>query len=126
MDPLIVLYQDGFARHGYMENDIWKTTKDYSESTLQQFEVEVLKPYVKKKRRIGGKNIKLQPLAHIRSQLKDSIATLVDAFRDHFRPPELAEDGFVYYATDSILDEDLNVWLVNAYNETKLPGMSRF
>jgi len=124
MDPLIVLYQDGYARHGYSDSNLFKTTKDYYEAPLPRFEEEMLRPYVRGRgRRKFNKDIQKQPLAHIRSQLKESIATLVDAFRSPttFQPSKLAEDGFAYYVTDSYLDEDLNIWLAKAYNETKIP-----
>lgn len=123
MDPLIVLYQDGFARYGYKDSNVAKTTQDFLESTLPDFERKILLPYVKKNSRL--KRAIKHPLNHIQNQMKESVATLVDAFRGQaFKrgDPLAAEDGFEYFAIDYILDDNLDVWMVNAYNETKLPG----
>jgi hypothetical protein len=52
--------------------------------------------------------------------MKDSIATIVDAFRDQvFHRPKRSqsEDGYEVFATDFIVDNDLNVWLQRVYTD---------
>jgi hypothetical protein len=123
MDPLIVMYQDGYVRYGYRESDMAKTTKDRLESTLSEFEEMVLLPFVKKDSQL--RRYIQNPLNHIQNQMKDAVATFVDTFKDQafqVGNPLGAEDGFEYYAMDFILDDNLDVWMVKAYNETKLPG----
>lgn len=117
------MYQNGYVRHGYREWNMAKTTRDLLETTLPEFEETVLLPFVKKDSQLR-RYIK-HPLLHIQNQMKESIATFVDAFRDQaFKvgKPLGAEDGFEYYAMDFILDDNLDVWMAEAYNETKLPG----
>lgn len=127
MNPLIVMYQDGYVRHGYRELKMAKTTRDLLETTLSEFEETVLNPLVKNDHQLR-RYIK-HPLNHIQNQMKESIAIFVDAFKEQaFKvgKPLGAEDGFEYYAMDFILDGNLDVWLVKAYNETKLPGKGIF
>jgi hypothetical protein len=91
------VYQDGYVRYGYREKDMAKTTKDRLESTFSEFEEWALLPFVKKNSQLR-RQIK-HPLNHIQNQMKESIATFVDAFKSqafNVDNPVGAEDGFEY------------------------------
>lgn len=123
MDPLVVLYMDGFARYGYMEEFMSKPTRDRYDSTFQELDEQLLRPYVKTKSRL--KRAIKYPMNHIRMQNKELVASLVDAFGKFFNgmEPTEAEDGFKYFAVDLTIDENLDVWLHETHSEPKLPGM---
>lgn len=99
-----------------------KPTRDQYDSTFQELDEQVLRPYVKTKSRL--KRAIKYPMNHLRMQSKDLVATLVDAFGKFFNgmEPTKAEDGFKYFAMDLTIDENLDVWLHETYKEAKLPG----
>jgi hypothetical protein len=124
VDPLIVLYQDGFIRIGYPSVDLLQIHGDDQVVDFETFD-NYLQSQVRranrKFRRRSYPSIMIQdPLTHIRNQMKDSIATIVDAFRDHvFHKPtrSQSEDGYEVFAADFVVDNDLNVWLQRVYTD---------
>lgn len=57
------------------------------------------------------------PVSHVRNQFKESIAMLVDAFKEEtFKTgqPLSAEDAYGFFGADCVLDNDLDVWMIEA------------
>mmetsp|Transcript_42980 Transcript_42980/g.48802 ORF Transcript_42980/g.48802 Transcript_42980/m.48802 type:complete len:577 (+) Transcript_42980:73-1803(+) len=139
LDPLIVLYQDGYVRIGngeYDENDFSDNRKhltthtflgEEGKATYPQLNDRILQhveehPHLKEK-------IK-DPVTHVRNQFKESIGMLVDAFRGdtfvrdpppYFEKSNLAaEDSFEFYGADCVIDNELDVWMIEAQDDTGL------
>ena len=124
LDPLIVMYQDGYTRIGnaeYDEKDFDNTRNhltthtglgEEGKATHAQFCEHIIKhaknsPHLRHLR---------DPVNHVRNQFKDSLAEFVAAFKEFSFEPGLrqlsAENGFGFYGADFILDNDLDVWLI--------------
>jgi hypothetical protein len=115
LDPLIVFYMDGFVRiagggnstngedsTAFSEHAPWPKLEDY---LLAQI------------RRLGNPITIVDPVNHVRSQLKESLSQLVDAFKEQtFATGGImsAEDSFELYTADYMLDMDLDIWLMKA------------
>ena len=124
---------DGYARIGnanYDESDFSNTRNHLTTHTFlgtegkaswQQFAQRVLQQYNSDsalQKRIQD------PISHVRNQLKESIAQLTDAFRNKTFSAESmsTEDCFELYGADFILDNDLDVWLIEAQDDTGMDG----
>jgi hypothetical protein len=67
--------------------------------------------------RLGNPNANLDPVAHVRSQMKESLSQLIDAFKEKtFATGGImsAEDSFELYTADYMVDTDLDIWLMKA------------
>lgn len=128
MDPLLVFYQDGFARIGYDQTHPLDLKVNEQPADFDSFE-EYLRDYAKlNKRKLRNTLMNDQdPVVHVRNQFKESIATIVDAFHDQtfFMPPtsekgarKTAEDGYEVFAADFIIDKDLDVYLTNVLSDS--------
>lgn len=112
LDPLLVFYMDGFVRIGN------------SNSTNGEYNLGEMAPWPKfehglwqQVRRLGNPNPVVNPINHVRSQLKESLSQLIDAFKEKtFATGGImsAEDAFELYTADYLLDTDLDVWLMKA------------
>lgn len=125
VDPLIVLYQDGYARIGngvYTEDDFSNTVSHLTTHTRLGEEgkadydafVELVKQHHKSSPDLG--HIR-DPVMHVKNQFKDSLSEFIVAFKDSSFSPtkkELigAENVFGFYGADFIVDKDLDVWLI--------------
>lgn len=125
LDPLVVMYQDGYVRIGNSEyteesfdNTVGHLTThtglgEEGKATFSQFEQHLWDHY-KASPHLHGKI--RDPVKHVRNQFKDSLAEMVDAFKDISFGAGLkelsAENGFGFYGADFILDNDLDVWLI--------------
>eukprot|EP00548_Thalassiothrix_antarctica_P014582 CAMPEP_0194177090 /NCGR_PEP_ID=MMETSP0154-20130528/10942_1 /TAXON_ID=1049557 /ORGANISM="Thalassiothrix antarctica, Strain L6-D1" /LENGTH=536 /DNA_ID=CAMNT_0038891571 /DNA_START=87 /DNA_END=1694 /DNA_ORIENTATION=+ len=129
IDPLIVLYHDGYVRVGnskYDESD-WSSTKqhltthtylaDEDKGTIQNLK-DLVREHYNNNIKTLEKKIKLDPFEHIRNQFKQSIAETVGAFyydtfgqsKKKYKP----QNGFGMYGADFVLDNDLDVWYVES------------
>jgi hypothetical protein len=125
VDPLIVLYHDGYSRIGngdYSENDFKDTTSHLTthtglgeeiKDTFQEFEKRLLQHYR------SSPNLRhiRDPVQHVRNQFKDSLGEFIDAFKDlSFTHPGkdvmTSENAYGFYGADFILDKDLDVWFL--------------
>lgn len=65
------------------------------------------------------------PVSHVRNQFKESIGMLVDAFKGKtFKTgkPLAAEDAFEFYGADCVIDNDLDLWMIEAQDDTGMDG----
>ena len=65
------------------------------------------------------------PISHVRNQFKESIGMLVDAFKDKTfltGPPLGSEDAFEFYGADFVIDNDLDLWMIEAQDDTGIDG----
>ena len=117
------MYQDGFVHIGYNIEDIGHIKKDDDVVSFDAFE-DYLQAYTKKNRRLRNKF--QDPVVHVRNQFKESLAVVIDAFRDHtfHKPDGAAEDGYSIMASDFVVDEDLNVWLMNTETSSHASDIS--
>jgi Tubulin-tyrosine ligase family len=113
LDPLIVLYMDGYVRIGNATHD--------EKASFAHFG-EILKQH-------HGADTELQkrivdPITHVRNQCKESLSLLVDAFKNKTfqRGTLTSEDAFELYSADYIVDNDLNIWLLVAHEDTDMDG----
>jgi hypothetical protein len=120
MDPLLVLYQDGYARVGYSQTKPSFLMPDQLELKFDDFE-EFLEDYVKSNRKL--RRLYDEPVHHVRSQFKEAIAEFVDMFKDTtFRPSHKTEDGYEVYAFDFTLDRNLDAWFLGTHADGSAPG----
>ena len=124
LDPLIVLYQDGYTRIGnsvYREDNFDNTVShltthtglgEEGKATFDEFSNRLVEHH-KSSRELG--HIR-DPVQHVKNQFKHSLAEFIAAFKElSFSPSKdqlSAENGFGFYGADFILDNDLDVWLI--------------
>jgi hypothetical protein len=136
LDPLIVLYHDGYVRIGnseYSETDFSDTTAHLtthtglgaeSKATMAEFEDALNQLYNQQQ---SAKNTRISlpdgmtPMTHVRSQFKHALAEMVVAFKgESFEKPDgdllSADNGFNFYCADYILDNDLDAWFIEPQN----------
>ena len=120
IDPLLVLYHDGYTRIGnsaYDESDFSDTRKhltthtklaEEGKATFDEFE-----QHVRQHNRDAELGIS-DPVSHVRSQFKEAIGETVAAFKSRsFTTKKMAEEnGIAFYGADFILDQDLDVYLL--------------
>ena len=137
LDPLIVLYHDGYVRVGnsdYSEASFEDTTSHLTshtglgaetKATFAEFE-EVLNQQhransVKPSSRSFPNNNSLKPVEHVRNQFKHALGEMIEIMRDESfvvpdykaRDPNMkSENAFQFYCADFILDKDLDVWFI--------------
>ena len=133
VDPLIVLFEDGYVRAGATSYDeqswnstgqhltnhnfrgedldvthrhLWKRVQEHYDQHREQFQSD----------EYG--NI-MDPVLHVRNQMKAAIGQLAEAFKPDMYEQAMASDCkvenfFAFYGCDFILDADLNVWFIEA------------
>mmetsp|Transcript_7704 Transcript_7704/g.11778 ORF Transcript_7704/g.11778 Transcript_7704/m.11778 type:complete len:480 (+) Transcript_7704:104-1543(+) len=118
VDPLLVLYHDGYVRIGnanYDETDFSNTRNhltthtrlaEEGKATWKEFE-----EHVRNHNRAAGLGIS-DPVSHVRNQFKEAIAETAAAFKDtSFNSKKMVEEnGIAFYGADFILDQDLDVY----------------
>jgi hypothetical protein len=139
VDPLIVLYHDGYARVAgalYNESDFESTAQHLTNHAFRgEVDQDVLadalwrrvwQHYNANKRRLSSKILGGDPVVHVRNQLKEAISATAAAFKDvlTLRGPKnvtvTTENLFGFYGADFIIDEDLDVYYVEAQVTTGL------
>eukprot|EP00542_Grammatophora_oceanica_P015171 CAMPEP_0194042066 /NCGR_PEP_ID=MMETSP0009_2-20130614/13859_1 /TAXON_ID=210454 /ORGANISM="Grammatophora oceanica, Strain CCMP 410" /LENGTH=524 /DNA_ID=CAMNT_0038685765 /DNA_START=13 /DNA_END=1587 /DNA_ORIENTATION=+ len=133
MDPLIILYHDGYVRVGnaeYNEND-WSSTTQHltthtylaeeDKGTITELESWLQEYYDANKSRLSKIMGDIRdPVVHVRNQLKEMVAQTADCFKEHTFGAMHAgntlnsENGYAIYGFDSILDRDLDAWYIEA------------
>lgn len=127
IDPLIVMYTDGYARVGnanYDETDFRDTRKkltamtnlaEESKGTIDEYKMLLNGHYKENAKALQQKFKERDPYQHIRNQMKEAIAETVVAFKDQtfgndkvFR--NNAQNAFALYGADFILDNNLDIW----------------
>jgi hypothetical protein len=138
VDPLIVLYHDGYVRVGnavYNETEFngprtqHLTTHTYlsaeDKGTIEELEERIRYHYQQNRRKLK-KRIKIDPFHHVRNQFKEALAQTVVAFRDltfgggpHHENYKF-ENCWNLNGADFVLDNDLDVWYIEAQ---EAPGL---
>ena len=141
VDPLMVMYHDGYARVAgakynesdwqstdqHLTNHAYRTTMD-EDVLADAFWRRIQQHYDANESRLsqllptsaGG-----DPVKHVRNQMKEAIGALSEAFKDNlsgknFDHEVTTENLFALYGADFIIDQDLDVWFVEAQ---AAPGM---
>lgn len=129
IDPLIVLFADGYARIGhsvYDETDFSDTKKQLTTMTNQEGEVkgtmdeakELILQHYHRNYAVLSKRFNGDPYQHARNQMMEAIAETVTAFKNatfgndntQFTP----ENGISLYGADFVLDNNLDVWYLES------------
>eukprot|EP00978_Attheya_sp_CCMP212_P037372 scaffold175590_cov48-Attheya_sp.AAC.1 len=130
LDPLIVLYHDGFARvaaSAYDETDFSSTGKhltnhefrnvDISDSTKDHL-WELVRNHSNLNRDKLSKKIRNDPVQHVRNQMKESLGAMVSAFRHvafaNSTVKTKMENLFGFYGCDFLIDNDLDVYFIES------------
>lgn len=127
LDPLIVLFHDGFARVGsskYNEKDFSSTEKHLTTYTGHPDEFKapsedieaLIRDHYKQNKHELRQHIKIDPWEHVRNQLKESIAVTIDAFKDKtfgFQDELFsADNGFGLFGCDFVIDKNLHAYFL--------------
>lgn len=132
LDPLIILYHDGYVRIGnseYSEEDFSDTTSHLTthtglgaegKATMDDFSQVLNELYARQ----GSKQPKLAaetPMTHVRNQFKHALGEMSEVFlNESFKKPDFeeitSENGFNFYCADYILDNDLDVFFIEPQN----------
>eukprot|EP00542_Grammatophora_oceanica_P015789 CAMPEP_0194032770 /NCGR_PEP_ID=MMETSP0009_2-20130614/5640_1 /TAXON_ID=210454 /ORGANISM="Grammatophora oceanica, Strain CCMP 410" /LENGTH=506 /DNA_ID=CAMNT_0038673307 /DNA_START=63 /DNA_END=1583 /DNA_ORIENTATION=+ len=123
LDPLIVMYHDGYVRIGngkYDESDFSDTRQhltthtklaEEGKATFKEFE-----EHVKELAKTEGltSSLPTDPVSHVRNQFKEAIGETVAAFKEKsFNVNKHnTENGIGFYGADFVLDKDLDVWFL--------------
>jgi hypothetical protein len=139
LDPLVVLYHDGYVRIGnseYSEEDFRDTTSHLTthtglgaegKATMKEFEAALEALYRRNtghlqrrwpRRRDSGN---MTPMEHVRNQFKHALGEMAEVFlTESFNKPDFkditSENGFNFYCADYILDNDLDVFFIEPQN----------
>lgn len=141
IDPLIVLFEDGYARVGasmYNESS-WDTTGqhltnhhfrgDDADVTYRHLWKRVRQHYEEHKSQFVSRGI-TDPVYHVRSQMKEAIARLVAATKFGIleRAQELRseENQFSFYGCDFILDADLDIWFIEGQDSPAISDYAQY
>jgi hypothetical protein len=123
LDPLIVMYHDGYVRVGnsdYHEDDFSDTVSHLTTHTGLGEEgkgtFDELRHHIMDHHKSSPNLWHIRdPVEHVRNQFKHSLSELVAAFKElSFTPGGdlTAENGLGFYGADFALDKDLDVWLI--------------
>mmetsp|Transcript_29440 Transcript_29440/g.69020 ORF Transcript_29440/g.69020 Transcript_29440/m.69020 type:complete len:640 (-) Transcript_29440:136-2055(-) len=131
LDPLVVLYHDGYVRIGnsdYDESDFSSTTAHLTTHTGLAAEGKgswsdlrsVLTEYHSENRSSNPILAAIDdPMEHVQNQVKQALGQLAAAFKEPtFNTASLhdAQNGFGVYGADFILDQDLDAWFIEPQN----------
>jgi hypothetical protein len=133
VDPLIVLYHDGYSRvAGAMYNETdWGSTEQHLTNHAFRGEVDedvladalwrrIRQHYDANWWRLSSIVPGGDPVRHVRNQIKEAISATAAAFKDSLTltgPKHLnttTENLFAFYGADFIIDADLDVYYVEA------------
>jgi len=128
IDPLIVLYHDGYVRVGnaaYDESNWASTTRHLTthtylstedKGTMDELEL-LLNQHVQKNPQLPYL-VRKNPMEHVRNQCRQAIAHTVKAFLSrtfgHGNNKFTAEGAYGFHGADFILTQDLHVWYIEA------------
>ncbi|KAG7373320.1 tubulin-tyrosine ligase family protein [Nitzschia inconspicua] len=125
LDPLIVLYHDGYVRIGnsdYTESDFSNTQAHLTthtelgaegKATFAQF-ADALQDLMQKKG-ISSFPAGKKAMDHVRNQMKHSLSEMIQIFKHTAFVPHRSlstDNSFSLYCADFILDNDLDVWFL--------------
>ena len=127
LDPLVVLYHNGYVRIGnseYNESDFSSTTAHLTTHTGLASEGKgswddlqiVLMEYHEVSKASNPILAAIDdPMHHVRNQVKQALGQMAAAFKEsafHTKGIGEAENGFGFFGADFILDQDLDAWFI--------------
>ena len=123
LDPLIVMYHDGYVRVGnseYNEADFSNTVSHLTTHTGLGEEgkgtFDELRQHIVEHHKASPELGHIRdPVEHVRNQFKHALSELIAAFKElSFSPGDAlsAENGLGFYGADFALDKDLDIWLI--------------
>ena len=125
IDPVVVLYHDGYVRIGnsdYNEENFDNTVSHLTTHTGLGEEgkatYDEFCEHITKHHRASPELRHIRdPVQHVKNQFKDALAEFIEAFSESSfsHPGEnklVPENGFGFYGADFILDSDLDVWFI--------------
>jgi hypothetical protein len=141
LDPLVVLYHDGYVRVGngvYSETSFGDTTShltshtglgaetkatfaDFEDMLSVQHQANLDSDNNKHQRKFTFPKGVSTPVEHVRNQFKHALGEMIEIMRDesfavpdyHKKDPDMSsENSFQFYCADFILDKELDVWFI--------------
>jgi hypothetical protein len=128
IDPVMVFYHDGYARVGgavYDETDFSSTPQHLTNHAFRPPEQsrvtsghlwELVRAHYENDSVRLNQIIAIDPVEHVRRQIKEAIATTVAAFANvtfgKDPRPLVPENLFAFYGADFVVDNDLDVWFI--------------
>jgi hypothetical protein len=122
LDPLIIMYHDGYLRIGnseYNEGDFSSTTAHLTTHTGLSAEGkgtwDNFIDYVDEAKKNNKKLKKIKdPILHVKNQVKQVLGEMGAAFKEAtFNADKISsENGFGFYGADFIIDWDLDVFFI--------------
>jgi hypothetical protein len=121
LDPLIVLYMDGYVRVGKNAHHNLSIAHNHeTKSPFSQFE-ETIKRHHETHEQLQTRV--MDPMTHVRNQCKEALSHLIEAFKEKNFQRESARDAFELFSANYIVDNDLDVWLLDAHDALDMDGM---
>ena len=133
VDPLIVLYHDGYARVSgaiYDETNFDSTAQHLTNHEYRTGNIEdvladalyrrIAEHYEQNKARLSKIIVGNDPVQHVRNQMKEAISATAAAFVDAFtlngptNRTVTTENLFALYGSDFVIDADLDVYMLEA------------
>jgi hypothetical protein len=148
LDPLIVLYHDGYVRVGnavYSETTFEDTRSHLtshtglgaeSKATFAEFEEKLNEQHeanTNTSRKQKPFPYGATPVEHVRNQFKHALGEMIEIMKDESfvvpdydkKEPQLsAENAFNFYCADFIADKDLDIWFIEP--QVRLVSYYRF
>mmetsp|Transcript_4331 Transcript_4331/g.4783 ORF Transcript_4331/g.4783 Transcript_4331/m.4783 type:complete len:241 (+) Transcript_4331:1054-1776(+) len=127
LDPLLVLYQDGFVRIGYSSIYPMDTTIDDETASFKDFSDFLWHVWEQQKSFYISELGINDPVIHVRNQLKEAITTFVEGYHDStllFSTTQASpsskkiDDAFELMAMEFMIDNEMDVHFMSVPTDT--------
>jgi hypothetical protein len=111
---------DGYVRVGGNAADDLSITHNYEEkASFRQLE-DTIKQHHDRDEQLQARVV--DPMTHVRNQCKEALSHLIDAFKEKNFKRGSTRDAFELYSATFIVDNDLDVWLLEANDDLDMDG----